>query len=237
MATPVNNAPGMPPGLGLMLEPVRALAEAASLPASLPALSLAPRGDDRVVMVLPGFATTDRSTSALRLFLTSIGYRSRAWEIGRNLGFRRTLGALLPRFLALTDQQKEPISLVGWSLGGTMARELARHYPDRIRDVVTMGSPIMGQRPALDGSREINIIDQPPEVPCTAIFSRTDAIVPAEISQDVRYPNCENIEVRASHMGLGVNPGVFFAVADRLAAPTEDRAPFNPPPMLRSWYP
>ena len=133
-----------PPGWHSLLEG-RVGAEASALMLQLPMLRMTvPRGSGPV-MVLPGFMTDDSSTWLLRRFLSSLGYTVAAWEMGLNRGpMMAYLPALIERLDAWRQQSGEQPSLVGWSRGGTLSREIARERPDLIRTVVTMGSPVRG---------------------------------------------------------------------------------------------
>ncbi len=215
----------------LGLEWPRAFAEASTLPAAAwPLLRTAPRGDGHPVLVLPGYWAGDGSTLVLRRFLRSLGYRTYAWGLGRNLGLEDGVrGRLLARLEALHARNERAVSLVGWSLGGVYARELAKLAPARVRQVVTLGSPFgMGRR--ADGGWLHSMvfgstfapgpagrIADPPAVPVTAIVSRSDGIAGFGACREAPAARAENIEVMGSHIGLGVNPLVLFAIADRLA--------------------
>ena len=147
--------------------------------------------------------------------------------------------------IALWRRTRRKVSLVGWSLGGVLARELAKRAPDQIRQVMTLGSPLTAQPQAtsvhwlyerigdtrLDDEETRRIladIRRPPaHVPSTAIYTKTDGIVPWRASKEPEAANTDNIEVYASHCGLGVNPFVYFAVADRLALPEGGWKPFD----------
>lgn len=243
---------GGPPSLLLgALEPLRATAEFASLLPASPILATAPRGSGEHVLVLPGFMASDASTVPLRRFLDSRGYRTAGWGLGRNIGFA-AIGPLLRDLLArANDRAGGPVSLVGWSLGGVMARRLARNHPRSVTRLVTLGSPIggsptrtsvwrvydrvePGRRAEVDARyREPGMLAPPTGVPSSAIYSRTDGVVPWQIAREQPGPLTENIEVRASHIGLGVNPGVFYAVADRLAQSPDPWRRFRAPVLLR----
>lgn len=236
--------------LGL-LEPFRAATEFASLLPASPLLASAPRGRGEQVIVLPGFTASDASTIPLRRFLQWRGFDARPWDLGRNLGFARMRDAVFER---LDDAHRDggPLNLVGWSLGGLLSRAYARRHPERVRRLVMIGSPIGGNPTqtaiwplyaSLDPARRREIEERIARmdfatpaagVPSTAIYSRTDGIVPWQIARETPSAHTENIEVVASHLGLGVNPLVFYAVADRLAA--EAWAPFAPPALLRLAY-
>jgi len=172
----------------------------------LPELSRLRRGSGQPVIVLPGFATGDASTLVLQTYLRMLGYRVSGWRMGVNTG---RIGTLLPKVLGrvsrVADSPGEPVRLIGWSLGGSFAREVARERPDLVRRVITLGSPIR--------SREAT----PIRVPITAIWSRADAIVPWQASVDRHSPDVENVEVGATHIGLGFSADVYRVIADRLA--------------------
>ena len=202
--------------------------------ATLPALMQAERGDGHPVLVLPGFLAGDVSTEFLRRYLKMIGYDSYGWELGRNLGGvnskRRQLRALLQRIHTKTGRN---VSLIGWSLGGVYARDMALAMPDLVRQVVTLGSPFANDINATNASELYRFIsgesiESTPHdemerlsgrlpVPTTSIYTRTDGIVNWKTCLNADYDNAENIEVYASHIGLGSNPSALWAVADRLA--------------------
>ena len=219
-----------------MMEMPRAMMELASLGPSLPALHAVPAGDGHPVLVLPGFLGSDMSTSLLRHYLDLKGYRTSGWGLGINLGLSRVGGfpALLEKLEQVFEKsgQKE-VSLVGWSLGGNFARHLAREAPEKVRQVICLGSPISdpsqastystyerlnsaeNARDALDRYQQHNKAAMP--VPSTAIFSKTDGVVPHHFAQEKNTDHTENIEVTGSHSGLVVNPQVFCVIGKKLA--------------------
>ncbi len=249
-----------PPLPFAFLEAGRALGEMALLPAAELPLRWAPDGDGHSVVVCPGFLTSDTATSLLRRFIRSKGYNVFGWNLGRNLGPGATGGnidLLADWVISVYRQSRRKVSLVGWSLGGVMARELAKQMPDHIRQVITLGSPITGDVEAstiswiynqVAGPVEMNIemqklienLRHPPEgLPSTSIFTKTDGIVSWRGCLEPEAGHTDNIEVLASHCGLGVNPFVFFAIADRLALPENDWSPFDrkATPWRRAAYP
>lgn len=233
----------------------RALFEVGALQAASPLLRLAGRGDRHPVLVLPGFTADDRSTRPLRQLLRAQGYWTHGWGLGRNLGpTPGVVDALLTRFDQVHQRHGRPVSLVGWSLGGVFARELARTFPDAVRQVITLGSPFRmtaGDRSAasplwdqLAPRHEGGLDEREPEhereplaVPATAIYTRTDGVVNWWQCIEAEGPFRENIEVRGSHSGLGFNPAVAYAVLDRLAQPDDDWRPFHAPVWLRRSFP
>ena len=203
----------------------RAVPEFAAFVATVgPLAATAPRGDGHPVLVLPGLGGGDGSTSPIRWFLARLGYETHGWGLGTNTGPSRQLsGELVDLVVALAAERR--ISILGWSLGGVYASGLAAYTPHRIRQVITLGSPLRAATTV------------PPNIPATSIYSRSDAIVPWRASQLAAGPRRENIEVRGSHLGLGHNPSVLVVVADRLALPENGWAPFRPPRWARPWLP
>ncbi len=246
-----------PPSLFLsMTEGPRAALELAALPLSLPWLMSAPAGDGHRVMVLPGFVTSDTSTLTLRNYFSWLGYDTHAWGLGRNLG-PLAIGSegerLFKRFDEIYAETGEKVSLVGWSLGGVMARQIARRRPDQVRQVITLGSPITGSPretsvwrlyemmtgQSID-SPEVAAQMQESELPVpvrsTAIYSRDDGVVPWQNCLEPDTGLSENIEVHGSHCGLAFNAGVLFAAADRLAQPEKDWQAFDRTGLIRSLH-
>ncbi len=219
-----------------------------------PALEYLPRGDGHPVLVLPGFTAADRSTAPLRSLLRRLGYRTYGWKLGANLGpTPRIVEGLDRRFRHIEEREGRPVSIVGWSLGGLFARELARTYPDSVRQVITLGSPIQmrpGDRSAassrweslsdLHDSEVIAVMSQPDRVPLampsTSVYTRSDGIVHWRTCLVTKTPISQNVEVFGSHCGLGFNPSVALVVADRLAQPADDWRRFRPPFWARTAF-
>jgi pimeloyl-ACP methyl ester carboxylesterase len=214
-------------------ELVRAMAEFGSAVAALPVLALAARGTGRPVLVLPGLGGGDRSTGALRWYLGQIGYRAYGWSLGVNRGpSRRVLDGLERRLFDIADSHDAAVSLVGWSLGGLYARQLAQMHPDRVRSVITLASPFRagggrGSEPTVTLHGRVDVRGRgtrdawryPLAVPATSIFTRSDGVVPWRACLDEPGPLAENVEVVGSHFGLGHNPEVLWTIARRLASP------------------
>jgi pimeloyl-ACP methyl ester carboxylesterase len=223
-----------PPSLGLLVAELRGIFELnASLMLS-PLLMRAPKGDGHPVLALPGFLASDLSMAPLRRYLTELGYEAHAWEMGRNLGgLLKMRSALRDRLAAIHATTGRKVSLIGWSLGGVYARDLALHAPEMVRNVVTLGSPFANDVRATNATRLYEVLSgetvgDDPEflaaiagdlpMPATSIFSRADGVVNWRTCLLRASATAENIEVYlASHVGLGVNPAVLWAVADRLA--------------------
>ena len=201
-----------------------------------PQLLKAPRGDGRPVMLLPGYGTDESSLRPLGAYLRYLGYVVYDWGQGRNSGdVERYIELVGKRVQSLNEELgAESISLVGWSLGGVIARETARLYEPYVREVITLGTPIiggpkytvMGERFAK--SANIDLCEFEKEVharnaigikqPVTSIYSKLDGIVDWRASVDVYNKQARNIEVRSSHFGIGANGRVWGLIADILAA-------------------
>lgn len=231
-----------PPSPLLLLLEMRAIAEFGAFLLACPLLRRAPRGDGHSVLVVPGLGASDISTQPLRTLLRDLGYRTHGWKQGMNRGPREGVEPQMQQRLAeLAARDGRKVSLIGWSLGGVMARELARSAPEHTRCVITLGSAFAGV-PTATNARAMyevlsgrSILDWPdfdlmksaPPVPSTAIFSRSDGIVAWQGCLESESPQTENIEVESSHSGLGHNPAALYAVADRLAQPEGQWKPFE----------
>ena len=223
-----------PPGLGLLLAEMRGIFEFNTSLLLSPLLMRAPKGDGHPVLTLPGFLASDLSMVPMRRYLRELGYDAYAWKMGRNIGgVSRMRAALRDRLAGIHAATGRKVSVVGWSLGGVYARDLALQAPDLVRCVVTLGSPFANDVRATNATRLYEALsgeaveddselrkaiagDLP--VPATSIYSRTDGIVNWRTCLQRPSDTAENIEVRlASHVGLGVNAAALWAVADRLA--------------------
>lgn len=202
--------------------------------ALLPFLPSGPPGDGHPVLVFPGLAGGDATTRVIRSFLKDRGYAPYAWEQGLNFGPRPgVVEACMQRVRQLRESHGRSVSLVGWSLGGIYAREIAKMMPDEVRSVITLGTPFSGGPhltnawrlfQLLNGAQDVDqeLLDSlraTPPVPTTSIYSRTDGIVAWQCSLETEGERSENIEVVATHCGMGLNPVALLAVADRLAQP------------------
>jgi pimeloyl-ACP methyl ester carboxylesterase len=239
----------------LAMEPPRAALDLSALVAVWPMLATARRGDGHPVLVLPGWLTGDPATMPLRAALRALGHDVSAWSLGRNRGpTGRVVQELRSRLDRLHRSSGRRVSLVGWSLGGLYAQELARAAPSSVRGIITLGSPVTRPAPWIRSAS--GIVDRGPRlprgvdalprpwaergslrVPATSVYSRADGIVPWS---SCRYPlrtGRENVEVRGSHLGLGYNPAVLWLLADRLGMAEGSWTPFRPPARLRPYFP
>ena len=180
---------------------------------------IGPRGpeDGPPALVIPGFIATDRTTMALRKSLAATGWRVHGWDMGWNLGAKADTVERLERRLAEISGGR-PVLLVGWSLGGLFARELARAFPDKVRAVVTLGSPFSGDPKQnnvwrlyewvaghkVDEPPIPRITDKPP-VPHLAFWSRRDGIVACRAARGLEGERDKAIEMHCTHMAFGVS--------------------------------
>lgn len=248
---------GTPSVLHTLLEP-RALLEMALLPASLPLLMQAPRGDGHPVLLVPGFMADEKSLIALKLFLQQKGYDVHTWGLGRNLGFRSKHASALPQKIRhLHHVTGRKVSLVGWSLGGVFSLFGAESTLDCVRCVITLGSPVSvdecgSQSPPtvkalyrlvshrlgpnahvmLPRAKALRERRRLP-LPTSCLYSLGDGVVPPqEATIDGDPALHENIQVPGSHVGLGFNGIVLAIVADRLAQSEGQWQPFQPHGLL-----
>ena len=220
------------PGALLMALEGRAPLELGAMLASWPLLKTAPPGDGHAVIVFPGLGAGDLTTVPLRNFLTAQGYETYGWDLGVNFGPRQgVLQKSIDRVEEIQQSSGRKVSLIGWSLGGIYAREFAKTLSAKVRCVITLGTPFAGDPKATNAWRLYELasgkklndpamlaqLKSPPPVPTTSIFSRTDGVVAWPLSLQKESKRTENIEVNASHVGIGFNPLALYAVADRLA--------------------
>ncbi|MCV7231321.1 esterase/lipase family protein [Mycobacterium branderi] len=251
---PAERRPGAPPLSLSLTDPARAAVEFGLLLGSLPLRRALPVGDGHPVLVLPGLLAGDGSTLALRRILRGLGYRVHGWRLGRNIGpTAQAVAGMGERLHDLHTRYGTPVSVIGWSLGGIYARAMARRRPSSVRQVITLGSPFRltdqnQSRASAAFNRfshlhveraaaPLDLETEPLPVPATSIYSRYDGVVAWQACLDLRSPRAENISVIGSHFGYGHNPAVVWAVADRLAQPRGEWAPFRPPAALRPLFP
>jgi pimeloyl-ACP methyl ester carboxylesterase len=231
----------------------RGLFDIPALFAAAPFLSMAPRGERHPVLVLPGLGANDRSTFALRGFLSSLGYDVHGWGRGRNVRLPQLeIPAIARTVNELFETSGKRVSLVGWSLGGILAREVARDTPAHVRQVITLGSPfaapsasnvrtiwrlLTGQPAAAATSARVAELAKPLPVPATAIYTRSDGIVAWQACLEQEGPQRENIEVRTTHIGLGFHAPALWAIADRLAQPDGVWTAFRPGGLVAPFFP
>lgn len=224
------------PHLGMLaLEPVRALLELAR--AHLTDYENQPEGDGHGVVLFPGLGADHSFMSTLANHCERLGYVCYDWGRGRNTGPTgpsvEWLTDLAKEIAKKVDHHPEGVSLIGWSLGGLYAREVARALPrpSRVRQVITLGAPfanlcdstnagwlyeVLSGNSATVSKSLTEMLKRPLPVPTTSIYSRSDGVVAWEACVGVPGPLAENIEVDSSHIGLVWHPDVLKIIADRL---------------------
>lgn len=192
----------------------------------------APRGTKQPVLFLPGLKAGDSSNAPMRSFLRQKNFKAYGWGLGTNNGdVEGQLPAVITRAEELFERSAEPIALVGWSLGGVLAREVARERPELISQVITYGTPVIGgplytsvsgvytpEQRRLIAERVAERNQIPIEVPITAMYSKRDGIVAWRACIDDFSPDITMIEITSTHVGMGIDPDVWQIVSERLAA-------------------
>jgi pimeloyl-ACP methyl ester carboxylesterase len=219
------------PGPLLLMLEARAPWEYAAMVAAAPWLKRLPVGDGHPVLVYPGLGAADVTTLPLRNFLRERGYTPYPWKQGFNFGPKHgVLERCREQLQQVAARHGQPASLIGWSLGGVYARELAKEQPQNVRCVITLGTPFNGHPRATNAWRFYELVSGQsthdpalieqirglPPCPTTSIYSKTDGVVAWQCSLNPEHPQAENIEVHASHIGMGMNPLALYAIADRL---------------------
>jgi alpha-beta hydrolase superfamily lysophospholipase len=224
------------PSLSLLAtEPLRALLD--HLAARVGSAPL-PIGDGHPVVVYPGLGAGAMTTSHLRRYLTRSGFEMHDWEGGINTGptgvLDDWLASLQDRVQSLHRQHGRKVSLIGWSLGGVYARELAKRCPDSVRQVITLATPFNSlgggnhagtiykllNRDSSQLTPEVEArLRECPPVPTTSIYSKTDGIVAWRGCIEKKTERSENVEVAASHLGMVSHSEVLRIIANRLAQP------------------
>jgi len=230
-----------PPLRLLATEPLRGLLD---LAASTLSRRARPVGDGHSVLVFPGLGAAGFTTSCLRRHLTHAGFKSHDWGLGMNTGpkgaFDPWLSGLVDKVQQLHAASGRKISLVGWSLGGIYAREIAKLCPGSVRQVITLGTPIAsvgdahhvrllylllnGDTSQLTPALQARLRERPP-VPTTALYSKKDGVVSWHGCVEKSTKLSESVEVKASHLGMVTHPQVLRLVADRLTLPEDDWRP------------
>lgn len=212
-------------------------------------------GDGHPVLILPGFLSTDKSTIPLRSFIHNLGYAVYGWGSGRNLGKLEMLDEMIKKVEYLYQEHNTKVSLIGWSLGGIFARQIAKARPNMVRQMITLGTPFKGVMEANNAKWIFDILEKttgttvdedflndipyPAPVPTTAIYTKEDGVVPWNLCLEQSENKIhQNIQVRGSHLGLGVNPSVLIIIADRLRLEEDNWYHFKPKGFIENkFYP
>ena len=226
-----------PPSRLASIAEIRALREPFRLVAAGRRLRSHP-GPRRIIITVPGYGATDASMAPLRAFLRRLGHDARGWGLGRNTG---EVEDLYPRLGASVRSASlasgTTVDLVGWSLGGVLAREAARDLPQSVGQVITYGTPVIGgprfsRAAGMYSDERLTEIDDlihdrermPIIPPVTAIYSRNDGVVAWQACIDPFQNDVEHVEVRSTHLGMGLDPDVWQVVADKLGSSNQAAA-------------
>lgn len=222
---PVRSS-SLAPGLPLLAREALSFAYMRTSAAFASAIALDVDGQERPVMVLPGFMASDQTTSRLRRSLSGAGFRAHGWGLGRNRGIKSDILERLGERIATLDVGA-PLTLVGWSLGGLIAREYAKHAPHQIAKVVTLGSPFSGDLRANNAWRVYEfvaghkidsppidaILNEKPPVPTCAIWSARDGVVAPDSARGLQHESDHRIELDCTHMEFVARPDSIRAIA------------------------
>ncbi len=232
---------GPPPLRLFAVEQGRAVLELASFVREREGMRALAHGDGHPVLVLPGLLAGDFSTVPLRRVLRELGYDAHGWGLGLNVGPSPKVAERLRARLDALSRDRT-VSLIGWSLGGIYARELARARQSRVRQVITLASPFRdvsashaarlvpirpNGRPLHQAEALLAELRRPLPVPTTAVYSKTDGIVAWQSCLEEEGPRRENVEVRCSHTGMGFHRDAVEVIADRLAQPERFWRPYR----------
>lgn len=198
-----------------------------------------PQGDGHPVVFLPGFCTGNGATYFMRRVLREHGHHTLGWNHGPNLGIdEKLVETVIDQVNHLAWEHQQKVSLVGQSLGGTVARVVANMIPHEVRSIITLGSPINGLTGVLDHVKTMydlkticdrkgddmwnsycHMINENPPLPCTSIYSKTDGVVHWGESMVIETDIAENVEVHSSHLSMGFDIYTIKIIADRLSQP------------------
>ncbi len=187
-------------------------------------------GKGQPVLVVPGLMSTDLSTGLLRKFLNKLGYQASGWQMGRNLGRLESLPILIDKVQEMSNLHQQKVILIGWSMGGIFAREIAKTHPQFVKQLITIGSPfanitapnnakwvydLLNKGVEIDPVFEAQL-PKPAAVKTLALYSKQDGIVPWQACMEIEDNTHKNQEVKSSHFGMGANKSVLKAVYDEL---------------------
>ena len=241
--TRINKNIAAPPLFNMVLES-RSIIEWSTMVGLYHLIPKRKKGNDKPVLLMPPYLGNDFSTKFVRKYLKAVGFKTYKWDLGVNMINSKYLPKLVERLEEIFEIHQEKVSLVGWSGGGIFAKIIANRYPDKVEQLITIGSPVWGvknmQTPLVNvleffrgkTLRERNVkflkeLEEIPQVPITCIYTKTDGLVPWKhcMEAETLRENIKNIEVFGSHIGLGANASVLVTVANTLIKNTQGKAP------------
>jgi len=192
------------------------------------------------ILLMPPYLGNDNSTIFVRKYLKSIGFKTYKWDLGVNMINSKSLPKLIEKLDEIYEKHQEKVSLVGWSGGGIFAKIIANRYPEKVAQLITIGSPVWGVKDMktpivrtlefVRGAklRERNLkfikeLDEIPKVPITCIYTKTDGLIPWKncMEAETFRDDIKNVEVFGSHCGMGANATVLLTLANALNATIE----------------
>ncbi len=226
-----------PPPLFNMVMESRSLIEWTSIYCLYPFIPKRIKGNGRPVLLIPPYLADDMSTSFVRKYLKSLGFKTYKWELGFNMVKSHYIPRLEEKLADIYQEHQEKVSIVGWSGGGIFAKIMANRHPDQVEQILTIGSPIWGvmdmKTPVYGlmeffrgkslkerNERFLAELEPVPTVPVTCIYTKTDGLVPWKhcIEAATFRKDIKNIEVFGSHSGMGANASVLLVTANMLSA-------------------
>lgn len=229
-----------PPLFNVILE-TRAIAEWTSMFWLYPFIPKHKSKRAKPVLLMPPYLGNDNSTTFMRKYLKSLGFKTYKWELGVNMINSKSLPKLIEKLDEIFDKHQEKVSLVGWSGGGIFAKIIANRYPDKVEQLITIGSPVWGVKnmktPIVKtlefvrgaklrerNEKFIKELEVIPQVPITCIYTKTDGLIPWKncMEAETYRDDIKNVEVFGSHCGMGANATVLLTVANALNANIEN---------------
>ena len=228
-----------PPLFNVLLE-TRAIAEWTSMFWLYPFIPKHKSKKEKPVLLMPPYLGNDNTTTFVRKYLKSVGFKTYKWDLGVNMINSKSLPKLIQKLDEIYDKHQEKVSLVGWSGGGIFAKIIANRYPEKVEQLITIGSPVWGVRnmktPVIRtleflrgtkikerNQKFINELEEIPKVPITCIYTKTDGLIPWKncMEAETFRDDIKNVEVFGSHCGMGANATVLLTVANSLNANIE----------------
>jgi len=239
----INRNIDAPPAYNMLLE-TRSLVEWSTMFGLYYLIPKQKKGKNKPVLLMPPYLGNDHSTRFVRKYLKSVGFKTYKWELGVNTINSKYIPKLIERLDEIYEKHQEKVSLVGWSGGGIFAKIIANRYPDKVEQLITIGSPVWGVKTmktplvrTLEFFRGKSLkernqqileeLEEIPNVPITCIYTRTDGLVPWKncLEAETYRNDIKNIEVFGSHCGLGANASVLVTIANTLIENTQGKAP------------
>tara|TARA_R110001592_G_scaffold63841_2_gene195918 strand:+ start:353 stop:1513 length:1161 start_codon:yes stop_codon:yes gene_type:complete len=230
----INTRIESPPLFNVILE-TRSVVEWVSMFGIYPFIPKHKASKNRPVLLMPPYLGNDLSTTFVRNYLRSVGFKTYKWELGVNMINSKSLPKLIEKLDEIFEKHQEKVSLVGWSGGGIFAKIIANRHPDKVEQLITIGSPVWGVKnmktPVVRSleflrgrklkernDKFIKELEEIPDVPVTCIYTKTDGLLPWKhcMEAETLRKDIKNIEVFGSHCGMGANASVLLTVANSL---------------------